>query len=203
MEGSGMAPFCMPGVFGCAKSVVCNLQRMEGGAMNPKRFFKTGAADGPRIFPTRDQIKGELERRPQIHTEPSSASPASAARTVARSLHRLAAPLAVRQRRSDTSAILMRCSDRSLADIGIERRQIPLIARGINPRAPEAGQSALSRWWHGRRLRRDAIRLARRDRRRLHEELMAYEDRELDDIGIRRADITAVLRNRPPASAFE
>ncbi|HSA83163.1 MAG TPA: hypothetical protein VLE23_20260, partial [Geminicoccaceae bacterium] len=46
----------------------------------------------------------------------------------------------------------------------------------------------------------DRARSAQREWRRAHDELMAYSDRELDEIGIRRVDIGAIVGGGRPAS---
>lgn len=91
----------------------------------------------------------------------------------------------------------MRCSDRVLADIGIEREHIPLIAKGIDPAEYQLREAAIRRWWAAARTRLDALRQARRERHRLYRELDAYSDRELEEIGLRRADIPALARGEP------
>jgi uncharacterized protein YjiS (DUF1127 family) len=81
---------------------------------------------------------------------------------------------------------LMACSDRVLDDIGIAREDIPLVASGGQPVA--AYQP--SGWLAALRSRLDET-LARR---REEAELMAYSDQELDDVGIRRTDIPAIIK---------
>ena len=96
-----------------------------------------------------------------------------------------------------TRDALMRCSDRVLADIGIERQYIPLIAKGIDPAQHEAGDSKFPRWWAAARARVTAAWEARQERRRVYRELEVYTDRELDEIGLRRADIPVIAREHP------
>jgi uncharacterized protein YjiS (DUF1127 family) len=84
-----------------------------------------------------------------------------------------------------------------LADIGIEREHIPLIARGIDPARHESRTEALWRWWAMARARLDAARAARRERVQVYRELMSYRDHELDDLGVRRPDITRIARGEP------
>jgi uncharacterized protein YjiS (DUF1127 family) len=43
------------------------------------------------------------------------------------------------------------------------------------------------------RMRREA----RRERRRVYRELMAYNDRELEEIGVRRSDVAGIVRGHP------
>jgi hypothetical protein len=50
-------------------------------------------------------------------------------------------------RQRATVAALSRCNDHVLADIGIAREDIPLIARGLDPlRAPASAGPASRRW---------------------------------------------------------
>jgi uncharacterized protein YjiS (DUF1127 family) len=94
-------------------------------------------------------------------------------------------------KRRATREALMRCSDRVLADIGVERADIPLVAMSV---VPAAHQPARRCWWATAREYLDAARAARRERRQLYRELDAYCDRELDEIGLRRTDIPAIAR---------
>jgi uncharacterized protein YjiS (DUF1127 family) len=101
-----------------------------------------------------------------------------------------------KQRRATRDA-LMRCSDRVLADIGIAREHIPLVAKGIDPAQHQAGDSTFERWWAAARARLAAAWEASREQRRVYRELDAYTDRELDEIGVRRADIPVIAREHP------
>jgi uncharacterized protein YjiS (DUF1127 family) len=119
------------------------------------------------------------------------------------------ARLAAWQRQRQTYEALMRCSDHLLADVGIEREHIALIASGIDPRQCDASQSGWRGWWHELRQHLDAASAARSERRRISRELMAYNDHDLDDLGIRRSEIPALARRLAaeetslrPAAAF-
>ena len=112
-------------------------------------------------------------------------------------LRALGTRLARWRRQRQTYDALMRCSDRVLADIGIEREDIPLIVKGIDPR--EHHGSTPRGWWRKLGDRIDAAGRAWRERRRIYRELMAYRDEELDDLGIRRSDIPAIARGRLPS----
>jgi uncharacterized protein YjiS (DUF1127 family) len=112
-------------------------------------------------------------------------------------LRSLQAALARWQQRRATRDALMRCSDRVLADIGIAREHIPLVANGIDPAEHERAESALRRWWTDARARLTAALEARRERLQVYRELDAYTDRELDEIGLRRADIPLIAREHP------
>jgi uncharacterized protein YjiS (DUF1127 family) len=110
-------------------------------------------------------------------------------------LRPLGTRLARWRRQRQTRDGLMRCSDRVLADVGIERKDIPLVVKGIEPR--EYHRSARG-WWRKLGHGIDAAGRAWRERRRIHRELMAYGDDKLDDLGIRRSDIPAIARGRVP-----
>jgi uncharacterized protein YjiS (DUF1127 family) len=101
-----------------------------------------------------------------------------------------------KQRRATRDA-LMRCSDRVLADIGIEREHIPLVAQGIDPTERQLRDSTFRRWWTAAHARLAAAWQERREQRRIYRELDAYTDRELDEIGVRRADIPVIAREHP------
>jgi uncharacterized protein YjiS (DUF1127 family) len=119
------------------------------------------------------------------------------------------ARLAAWQRQRQTYEALMRCSDHLLADMSIEREHVALIARGIDPRQYDASKSGWRGWWHELRSRLDAAGATRRERHRISRELMAYNDRDLDELGIRRSEIPALARRLAaeetslrPAAAF-
>ena len=89
-----------------------------------------------------------------------------------------------------TERLLMACSDRVLADIGIAREDIPLVARGQDPLQEHAG----SGWFANLRASLSQALAAHRQWRRQQAELMAYSDEELAELGINRRDIRAVVR---------
>jgi uncharacterized protein YjiS (DUF1127 family) len=133
----------------------------------------------------------------QLRAEANVPLLTDAGRAAMRALRRLRALLARWQERRQTYDALMRCSDRVLADIGIEREQIPLITKGIDPSRYESAGDAAWRRWAAVRARLVATREARREQRRVYRELMAYRDQELDDFGVRRADVAAIARGAP------
>jgi uncharacterized protein YjiS (DUF1127 family) len=114
-----------------------------------------------------------------------------------RSLRAALAALARWHEQRRTRQALMACSDRVLADVGIEREHIPLVAKGIDHADYQQMDPVLRRWWAAAYARVDAERAARWERRRLYRELDAYSDRELDEIGVRRADIPMIAREHP------
>lgn len=91
-----------------------------------------------------------------------------------------------------TREALIACSDRTLADIGIPREHIALVAKGVDHRDPIVMSQ------HGWRPRLTAVLyrlgVARPEERRVLRELSTYSDPELDDIGIRRSDIPQIAR---------
>ena len=104
-------------------------------------------------------------------------------------------------RQWQTERQLTACSDRVLADIGIAREEIPLIARGKEPLEHETG-IRWSGWLTGLLAWLEEVREERRELRRIRRELASYSDHDLDDLGIRRGDIPALLKNDPsPAAA--
>jgi uncharacterized protein YjiS (DUF1127 family) len=136
-------------------------------------------------------------RTRQLRAETTAQMLIAAGRRLRGALRSLLAGLASWQERRRTYDALMRCSDRVLADIGIAREDIPLVARGIDPSRQESGASAMRRRWAGARACLRAAREARRERRRVYRELMSYRDHELDDLGVRRSDIGGIARKEP------
>ena len=165
--------------------------------MNQEHRFDLAAAGARPTFPTPAELRHVLARARQQRAEATAAILGSALRGTIRPLQPLLAQLIRQRQRRATREALMRCSDRVLADIGIEREYIPLVARGIDPIEYQLRDPALRRWWTAARARLDAAREARRQRRRLYRELDAYSDRELEEIGLRRADIPAIARGEP------
>jgi uncharacterized protein YjiS (DUF1127 family) len=137
------------------------------------------------------------EHAPERGADPAAATLALALRSMTGALRSLHTVLGRWQQRRATRDALMRCSDRVLADIGIAREHIPLVVNGIDPAAYERADSALRRWWTAARARLAAALEARRERLQVYRELDAYTDRELDEIGLRRADIPVIAREHP------
>jgi uncharacterized protein YjiS (DUF1127 family) len=126
---------------------------------------------------------------------PAGASPAG------RLTARVAGGLVLWLRGLYTRHELMRLDDRALADIGTTRHEIGAFAKQSDPwrQLPRDAVSILAlgaliervEGWRGRR-RRQA---------QLYRELMAYNDRELTDLGISRRDIPAIARDGAKPSA--
>ena len=169
--------------------------------MDTKRTFDDPGIEPIPAFPTYDEINHHIARARRLRTAATAQMLLEAGRGVAGILHPVRARLTRWQERRRTHDALLHCSDRVLADIGIAREDIPLIARGLDPARHESRSEALWRWWATARARLASAREARRERVRVYRELMAYRDHELDDLGIRRTDIAAIARGRLPAGA--
>jgi len=165
--------------------------------MDLKRTFDEPGTEAVPAFPSSAEIDAHLARARQLRAEATAPMLTAAGRGVARSLGSMLAAFARWQERRRTCDALMRCSDRVLADIGIEREHIVLIARGIDPQEHESSIEALRRRWASARARLEVRQAVRRERRRIYRELMAYDDGELDDLGVRRPDIAAIATGGP------
>jgi uncharacterized protein YjiS (DUF1127 family) len=171
--------------------------------MNQEHRFDIAAHALSSTFGSASEPERQVTRAQRLRTEATAPIVRSAFRATARLLRPCVAPVIRWRRRRETQHALMRCSDRTLADIGIAREHIRLVARGIDPAEYRLGDRARSRWWHAARARLHAAQLARQERRRIYRELMAYSDRELEEIGLRRADIPGIARQHPVLQAAE
>lgn len=165
--------------------------------MNRERTFAVTATTITPKFETSADLERQIVRARRLRSEATAALLAAAFPAIDRSVRTWLAGLARWHRQGRTRDALMRCSDRVLADIGIEREHIPLIVKGIDPAEYPLRERAVRRWWAAARSRLEALRQARRERHRLYRELDAYSDRELEEIGLRRADIPAIARGEP------
>ena len=165
--------------------------------MNVKRTFDNSKIETVHVFPSYDEIQHHVARAHKLRAEATAQMLLQAGRGMARVVRPALAGLARWHQQSRTRDALMRCSDRVLADVGIAREHIPLVAKGIDPAEYELKDRVLQRWWAAAHARLDAARAARRERRRLYRELDAYDDRELEEIGLRRADIPVIARGQP------
>jgi uncharacterized protein YjiS (DUF1127 family) len=100
--------------------------------------------------------------------------------------------LARHYRQAEARRALAACNDRTLADIGIPRQHIHLAARGVDVRDPIAVSRAAL--WPRLIAAIGRMHQRRREKVRVYRELMAYSDRELEEIGLRRRDIPAIAR---------
>jgi len=165
--------------------------------MNQEHRFEPAGPRLPSPSPSPPELGHFAARARQQRADALAAMIASIFRGVTGALRPVLAHAARWQRQRATRHALMRCSDRVLADIGIEREHIPLVAKGIDPAEHQLGDSTFRRWWTTARARLAAALEARRERRRIYRELDAYTDRELEEIGLRRADIPVVAREHP------
>ena len=165
--------------------------------MNQEHRFELVDTGPLPTLPSPSESQPFAARARQQRANAAAAMIASASRSVTEAPGSLLT-LAVRwQQQRATRDALMRCSDRVLADIGIEREHIPLVAKGVDPAEYELLDSASRPWWVAARARLAAALEARRERLRVYRELDAYTDRELDEIGVRRADIPVIAREHP------
>ena len=165
--------------------------------MNQEHRFEISYGALPSTFQSASELRPVIARARQQRAEATAARIGSAFRGTVRALRPLLDQVVRWEQQRATRDALMRCSGRVLADIGIERDDIPLVAKGIDPAEYQPRDSALRRWWAAARARFAAAREAHRERRRIYRELDAYNDRELEEIGLRRADIPAITRGQP------
>lgn len=99
-----------------------------------------------------------------------------------------------RQREAETRRRLNACSDWMLADIGVAREHIDLAAKGVDVGDPSAVLLHQQGWWQRMKAAFAELRPLEPKQRRVFAELSAYSEQDLQDIGIRRADIRAIAR---------
>ena len=138
-------------------------------------------------------VREHTGRARQMQAEAVAASLVGAWQGLRRGIRASAQWLLEQRRRAQTRRALTVCSDRTLSDIGIPREHIHLAARGVDISDPIAVSEA-GLW------RRLAVSIRRMDERRraqqrVYRELGAYSDRDLEEIGLRRADIPAIARS--------
>lgn len=165
--------------------------------MDTKRTFASLNTETPPVLPSNGGIQRHVAHVHRLRAEATAQMLLQAGRAVARVARPALAALVRWHQQRRTQDALMHCSDRVLADIGIDREHIPLVAKGIDPAEEHLRDPALRRWWSAARAHVEAASAARRERRRLYRELDAYSDRELDEIGLRRADIPVIAQGRP------
>jgi uncharacterized protein YjiS (DUF1127 family) len=138
------------------------------------------------------QIRSHVARAKTLRAEAVADTMVAVWQGLARGLRACVSWLALQRRRARTRNALMACSDRTLADIGIPRGSIDLAVRGVDLGDPLAVSEA-GLWPH---VVASVSRTQERRRRqlRIRRELMAYSDRELEEIGLRRIDIPTIAR---------
>lgn len=138
------------------------------------------------------QVRSHVAHAKKLQAEAIAETIVAAYDGLARAVRAAAGWLAQRRREAATRRALGACSDRTLADIGIPREQIALVARGIDHLDPDA--VSRSGWWPWLAASIRRMHAARAEQLRVYRELMAYSDRDLEEIGLRRADIPTVAR---------
>jgi uncharacterized protein YjiS (DUF1127 family) len=103
--------------------------------------LETQAAERP--LATSAELHPQIERARELR----AAALAGAFHAVARPARAVIGGAARWWQRRATGAALLRCNDRVLADIGIAREEIPMVARGLEPSPEPAPASALGRRW--------------------------------------------------------
>jgi uncharacterized protein YjiS (DUF1127 family) len=138
------------------------------------------------------QVRQHVARARKLQAEAVAESLAGAWHRLTHGIRISADWLLEQRRRAATRRALIACSDRTLADIGIPREHIHLAARGVDVGDPLA-ESQAGLWPRfAASFRRMHER--RRERLRVYRELMAYSDRDLEEIGLRRSDIPTIVR---------
>jgi uncharacterized protein YjiS (DUF1127 family) len=165
--------------------------------MNQEHRFELAGPSLPSTSQRPSELRHFAARARQQHADAAAAMIASAFRSVTEALGSVLTLAVSWQQQRATRDALMRCSDRVLADIGIEREHIPLVAKGIDPAEHQLRDSRFRRWWTAAHARLAAAWQERREQRRIYRELDAYTDRELDEIGVRRSDLPVIAREHP------
>ena len=146
-------------------------------------------------YPSPDELRYHVARGKRLQSEAVASGLATAARQLSGALAASWRWLLARHRAAELRRALMMCSDRTLADIGIAREHIDLVARGVDPQAVEPETLT----WRGRGAallaRLDNVRQRQRERRRVYRELMDYSENDLNDLGISRRDIPLIARS--------
>jgi uncharacterized protein YjiS (DUF1127 family) len=110
-------------------------------AVNQERRFEMAEA-GPPPTLQRPSESGHFAARARVQrTDAAAMIIASAFRSMTGALRTLLTHAVRREQQRATRDALMPCSDRVLADLGIEREHIPLVAKGINPAEHQPGRA--------------------------------------------------------------
>ncbi len=146
-------------------------------------------------FPTVDDIELCVPPGRRLRSEEVAAMLVSAKQSLLSPFCPVAALLACWQEWAWGREALSRCSDHLLADIGIEREDI----KRLDSRDHHAnvGQG----WWRRLDMHLAAARWECQEQRRIRNEFIAYKDCDLDDLGIRRTDVSRIARSMHPVSA--
>jgi uncharacterized protein YjiS (DUF1127 family) len=138
------------------------------------------------------QVRHHTARGRKLQSQAMGATLTKLGHALPRALPAMAGWLVRWNQRVLTREALEACSDRTLADIGIPREHIALVAKGVDHRDP----IAVSQYGWRPRLASALQQLGflRPEQRRVRRELESYTDRELNEIGINRGDIPQIAR---------
>ena len=144
--------------------------------------------------PSPDELRRLIASGRQMQAEAVRDTFASAWRQGARLARAATQGMRRWAKRHATRMALESCSDRTLADIGIPREHIALVAAGLDPRQHgRAERSPAGRWQAARAWLGEAA--ARRKRQaQVYRELMLYSDEELNELGVNRRDVPRIAR---------
>ena len=107
--------------------------------------LETQAAERP--LGSSAELDPQIEPARKLRAEAGAAALAGAFHAVARPARALIGGAARWWQRRATEAALLRCNDRVLADIGIAREDIRVVARGLESSPEPAPASAVGRRW--------------------------------------------------------
>ena len=150
-------------------------------------------------FPTNEEIDAYVRRAQRLRAEATAAGLSTAIGVLIRPLRMIGGMIGRWQERAQHKQALMSRSDRLLADIGVERDGIDAFLRGEKPDHRPVDPVVERR--RGLFVRIERNRQVLQERKRIENELMAYKDSELDDIGIHRADIPEIARSEHQVAA--
>jgi len=150
-------------------------------------------------FPTTDEIDVHVRRAHKLRAEMAAAGLSAAFSVLVRPLRVVGGAIGRWQERMQLKQVLMDRSDRLLADIGAERHNIDAFLRG--EKLDRHADDPPFELWRSLPARIGAISQTRQERKQIENELMAYQDSELDDIGIHRADIPQIARSKHRVAA--
>jgi uncharacterized protein YjiS (DUF1127 family) len=144
--------------------------------------------------PSPEELRRLMASGRQLQAEAVRDTVASAWRQGARLIRAATEGIRRRAKRHATRMALESCSDRTLADIGIRREHIALVAAGLDPRRhvptdpSPAGRWQAARAWLGESAAR------RKRQTQIYRELMLYSDEELNELGVNRRDVPRIAR---------
>lgn len=123
-------------------------------------------------------------------------NPSGIESAIGRTGARLAGGLVLWLRSLNTKHQLRRLSERALEDIGTTRADVPLFARQSDPWRRLPGEAAFVLALGALIERVENWRERRRHQLQVYRELMAYSDRELNELGLSRRGIPEIARTR-------